>query len=50
MAAMGPGIPAGGEQKSKAKLYQKQIAATVAQLLHIKNYPTSAMGKAIRLN
>ena len=50
MAAMGPGIPAVGEQKSKAKLYQKQIAATVAQLLHIKNYPTSAMGKAIRLN
>lgn len=37
MAVMGPGILPGGEIKSREVIYQKQIAATIANLLH-KNF------------
>jgi hypothetical protein len=36
MAMIGPGINAEGELKTKAKLYQKQIASTVSLLANEK--------------
>ena len=40
MAMIGPGINAEGEIKTKAKLYQKQIASTVSMMANEKFYAT----------
>lgn len=47
MAVMGPGIQALGEVKTEQVLYQKQIAATIAQLLGKQFTCEHSVGKSI---
>ena len=47
LAMLGAGISAGGEEKQKHQLYQKQIAATVAALLGLQFKTNHRVAKAM---
>ena len=49
-AAMGPGIKAKGEVKTKQQLYQKQFAQTMAALLDLKFECEHPVGEKIEIN
>jgi len=50
MAIMGPDTPANGELKNqKKKVYHKQIAATIAELLDVKFFDSNKLGKPIEM-
>lgn len=47
LAMIGAGVPAVGEVKEQQQVYQKQIAATVSQLLGMEFTPKHRVGEAI---
>jgi hypothetical protein len=49
LALLGPGIPPGGEQKTAGQIYQKQLAATMADLLGNPVAPGHPPGRPINL-
>lgn len=48
IAAMGPGLPALGEAKTTAQLYQAQVAATIASLLGLQFKPAHPVMPALQ--